>query len=156
MFYGNYDYCSSCYRICSSDRKQRFTLQIRRMKSQKFRNTQCNTALEYHRDGREKRLLFRNNITRMGCTRSDSCTPFYFAVHSLVTYHLRHIVTPSFPFPLVTSFPAPYVLPLKSPLPPHHPFLLLSLTQKLRLKEPTLRLVNDFILKKFSPIILFH
>lgn len=100
MFYGNYDYCSSCYRIRSSDRKQRFTLQIRRMKSQKFRNTQCNTALEYHRDGREKRLLFRNNITRMGCTRSDSGTPFYFAVHSLVTYHLRHIVTPSFLFPL--------------------------------------------------------
>lgn len=155
MFYGNYDYCSSCYRIRSSDRKQRFTLQIRRMKSQKFRNTQCNTALEYHRDGREKRLLFRNNITRMGCTRSDSGTPFYFAVHSLVTYHLRHIVTPSFLFPL-SPLPSSLCLALKSPLPPHHPFLLLSLTQKLRLKEPTLRLVNDFILKKFSPIILFH
>lgn len=155
MFYGNYDYCSSCYRIRSSDRKQRFTLQIRRMKSQKFRNTQCNTALEYHRDGREKRLLFRNNITRMGCTRSDSGTPFYFAVHSLVTYHLRHIVTPSFLFPLspLSQLPMSCSKVSSTATPP----IPIAFTHpKLRLQEPTLRLVNDFILKKFSPIILFH
>ena len=155
MFYGNYDYCSSCYRIRSSDRKQRFTLQIRRMKSQKFRNTQCNTALEYHRDGREKRLLFRNNITRMGCTRSDSGTPFYFAVHSLVTYHLRHSVPPSFLFPLshLSQLPMPSSKVSSTATPP----IPIAFTHpKLRLQEPTLRLVNDFILKKFSPIILFH
>lgn len=156
MFYGNYDYCSSCYRICSSDRKQRFTLQIRRMKSQKFRNTQCNTALEYHRDGREKRLLFRNNITRMGCTRSDSGTPFYFAVHSLVTYPLRHIVTPFFSFSPCHLFPSSLCLASKVSSTATPPIPIAFTHPKLRLQEPTLRLVNDFILKKFSPIILFH